>query len=237
MKHTALLVVTSHDETSESGHETGFDFQEVAAIYIRLREAGLAVRFASPKGGKPSANSSSTDAFERSGAVDLFLGDARAVAALSDTATLGDVDATRFDALILAGGPGALHDFPGDSTLARLAGTLWDRGAIVSGIGCGIAGLLGARRHDGLPLLAGKSLTGPVAAELTEIGAARSDAAVNLPGSLADSTMTCTHGPPGEPYVVSDGRLITGQNAASASEVALQILDAIDAFPREAATA
>ncbi len=48
-----LVVVTSHDTLGDTGKKTGFWLEELAAPYYVMKDAGVEVTLASPKGGQP----------------------------------------------------------------------------------------------------------------------------------------------------------------------------------------
>ena len=48
-----LMVLTSHDRLGETGKPTGFWLEEFAAPYYVLRDAGVEITLASPRGGQP----------------------------------------------------------------------------------------------------------------------------------------------------------------------------------------
>lgn len=48
-----LMVLTSHDQLSNTGQTTGFRLEEFAAPYFVFRDAGVELTLASPKGGEP----------------------------------------------------------------------------------------------------------------------------------------------------------------------------------------
>jgi len=47
----ALIVLTSHADLGNTGKTTGYYLVEVAAPYYAFQEVGLAIDFASPRGG------------------------------------------------------------------------------------------------------------------------------------------------------------------------------------------
>ena len=48
-----LIVLTSHDQLGDTGEKTGFWLEEFASPYYHLKDAGVNVTLASPKGGQP----------------------------------------------------------------------------------------------------------------------------------------------------------------------------------------
>src|SRR5262245_39141954 len=56
-----LMVLTSHDQLDDTGHKTGFWWEELAAPYYVFKDAGAQVTLASPKGGRPPLDPKSQD--------------------------------------------------------------------------------------------------------------------------------------------------------------------------------
>jgi putative intracellular protease/amidase len=49
-----LMVLTSHDVLGNTGHKTGFWLEEFAPPYYVVRDAGVDLTLASPKGTQPT---------------------------------------------------------------------------------------------------------------------------------------------------------------------------------------
>ena len=68
-----LVVLTSHDKLGNTGEKTGFWLEELAAPYYAMKDAGVEITLASPKGGQPPLDPKSnqpdfqTDATRRFG--------------------------------------------------------------------------------------------------------------------------------------------------------------------------
>ena len=90
-----------------------------------------------------------------------------------------------------------MWDFPDSAELGTLICDVWERGAVVAAVCHGPAGLTSARLADGSLLIDGKKLTG-----------------------FSNAAKWHEH-------VVTDGRLVTGQNPASAAGVARMVLDLV----------
>jgi putative intracellular protease/amidase len=233
MSHSVLIVTTSTAELPD-GRETGFDWPSLAAPYWRLREAGVRVGFASVRGGKPSGDPATAEDTEgdQIGAVSMFLSDESAVQALAHSHRLSDVSADDWEALLFAGGLGALWDVAAEPATAALLAAAWERGAIVAAIGAGATALTVARDAGDHAIAAGRSVTCLPDAAIR--AALEGDDAPVMPETRlrAQGARVWTATQDEEPYVIEDGRLITGQDGRSAAGVALQLLDALDIYAR-----
>ena len=221
-----LMVLTSHDQLGNTGKKTGFWLEEFAAPYYAFKDAGADVTLVSPKGGQPPLDPKSDEPDAQTEATARFKADPAAQAALAHTAKLSDVvdtAAEKFDAVFYPGGHGPLWDLAEDPASIRLVEKMAAAGKTVSAV-CHAPGVL---RHvkgaDGSPLVKGKNVTGftnteEAAVQLTDI----------VPFLVQDMLVKngghYSQGADWQPHVVTDGKLITGQNPASSAPAALAVL-------------
>lgn len=218
-KHV-LVVTTSVGEYETKGYRTGLWLGELTHVYDVLVEAGHEVTIASIAGGQVPLDPESLGKIViKSGDTDKRYADREFMDLLRDTVAVTEVDAADYGAIYLPGGHGTMFDLPGDAVLARLVGQMYDDGKIVAAVCHGPAGLLGAVRADGRPVVEGKKVTGFAPAE--EKLANRDDAIpFRLDEALKEKGAKYTKAL--RPYadkVVRDGTLITGQNPQSARSV------------------
>ena len=211
-----LFVLTSHDELGDTGEKTGYFLSEVAHPYHVLRDAGCSIDFVSPQGGAVPMDPSSHDLDDPDNAA--FLDDEDAQAALEDTFAPGEVDPDDYDAIYFAGGHGTMWDLPHDEQLAALTQRIYEDGGAVGAVCHGPAGLVNVERADGEPLVAGRTVA---CFTNEEERAMELDDAVPflLETQLRERGATIEKADNFEEQVVVDGRLVTGQNPASAKGV------------------
>ena len=206
-----LMVLTSHDRLGDSGRSTGFHVGEAAHPYAVLRAAGIDVDFASPRGGAAPADSA-----DRSDPLQAaFLDDPEVAARLAATIPADEVDPARYDAVLFVGGHGTMWDFPGNAALAATARAVYENGGAIAAVCHGPSALVDLTLSDGSHLVAGKTVAGFTDAEEEAVGL------TDVVPFLLASTLTergANHVGAGlwEPHVEVDGRLVTGQNPASA---------------------
>jgi putative intracellular protease/amidase len=210
-----LIVLTSHATLGDTGRGTGFYVSEAAHPWEVFTKAGHAVTVASVLGGDPPRDG------DTAGHEDFltFLG--------HDTPAVADVDPTRFDAVFLAGGHGTMWDFPGSTALQSLVRRVYERGGVIGAVCHGPAGLVGVTLSDGGALVAGRDVAGFTDEEEHAVGLSEV-VPFALQRRLEALGARHTGAAPFEPWVVRDGRLVTGQNPASATGVAEAMLDALD---------
>lgn len=214
-----LIVLTSHDELGNTGKKTGFWLEEFAAPYYAFKDAGADVVISSPAGGQPPLDPKSDLPEFQTELTHRFKADAAAQAALASTVKLDMIDQADFDTVFYAGGHGPLWDLAESDTSIRLIES-FERAGKPIGFVCHAPGVL---RHvksvDGAPLVQGRRVTGftnseEAAVELTDV----------VPFLIEDEFQkmgaTYEKGPDWAPFLVTDGKLITGQNPASSELVA-----------------
>jgi putative intracellular protease/amidase len=219
-----LIVLTSHDTLGNTGRKTGFWLEEFAAPYYAFVDAGATVTLASPKGGQPPLDPKSDDPDAQTDATRRFRQDTEAQRVLASTRRLADVQAADYDAVFYPGGHGPLWDLAEDTKSVGLIETMLAAGKPVSAV-CHAPGVLRhAKTADGKPLVQGRQVTGfsnaeEAAVQLTDVVPFLVEDELSRLGGLYSS------GPDWQPYVVSDGLLVTGQNPASSVGVAEALLD------------
>ena len=218
-----LMVLTSHDQLGDTGKKTGFWLEEFAAPYYVFKDAGATITVVSPKGGQPPLDPKSDADDAQTDATRRFKADSAAQAVLAHTGKLSSVSGDAFDALFYPGGHGPLWDLAEDADSIKLIETMTAAGKTVSAV-CHAPGVFRrAKAADGSPLVRGKKVTGftnteEAAAGLTEI------VPFLVEDMLVKNGGVYTKGPDWKSYVVTDGKLITGQNPASSEAVAEAVL-------------
>lgn len=213
-----------------SSSETAFWLSEVTHPYWHLTERGVEVDFASPAGGKVVYDPYSDPYFAQSTEPDDlvskgFLTDPRLVGKLDSTLKLSDVDLDSYDAVHVAGGRGATFDLYPNDDVGKALEHFWAKGQVVGAI-CHGAIALGnipdrarGRRTTGYTLEGDRELQRLFGSDFL---------IPHLPQVvLEEAGSHYTRVAPNDPYVVQDGKLITGQNQQSASEYALVLLHAM----------
>jgi putative intracellular protease/amidase len=216
-EHRALLVLTSHGTLGSTGRATGYTVSEAADPWAVLTEAGWTVDIASVAGGRPPE-----DGLDTSGSP-AWRGDPVVQAKLDTAPAVADVDPAGYDAVYFVGGHGTMWDFPGNDDLSRLAAGVYESGGVVAAVCHGPAALTTIRLSDGTLLVDGKNIAAFTDAEEKAISM---DTVVPFLLQSRLESLGAKHTGAGlwEEHVVTDGRLVTGQNPASAAGVAKAII-------------
>jgi len=213
-----LFVLTSHAKKGNTGEPTGFYLSEVTHPHHVLTKAGFQIDYVSPKGGKaPMDGKDLTDPINKS-----FLDNPANVKAIENTLRPSEIKAGDYAAIFYAGGHGTMWDFPGDVTLARIGGEIYDQGGIVAAVCHGPAALVNIKLANGKYLVDGKDVSAFTNEE--EIAVKMDKVVPFLLVDKLESRGAKHHGAANfENKVIVSERLVTGQNPASATGVGEEI--------------
>ncbi|BDY16127.1 dimethylallyltransferase [Sulfitobacter pontiacus] len=218
-----LMVLTSHDKLGDTGNKTGFWLEEFAAPYYVFKDAGAEITLASPKGGQPPLDPSSDADDAQTDATKRFKGDDAAQKELANTEVLSSVSADGFDAIFYPGGHGPLWDLAEDKASINLIESFAASDRPVGAVCHAPAVFKHTKGTDDKPLVSGKTVTGFTNTEEEAVGL--TDVVPFLvEDMLKTNGGTYKKGDDWASFVVTDGKLITGQNPASSEEAAHKLL-------------
>lgn len=217
-----LMVLTSHNQLGNTGRETGFWLEEFAAPYFVFRDAGAILTLASPKGGQPPIDPKSDLPENQTSAMTRFKQDELAKKALSQTIRLADIKAENFDTVFYPGGHGPLWDLAESADSIHLLESFYNSEKPIALV-CHAPGVLRHVTYKGAPLVKGKRVTGftnseEEAVHLTKVVPFLVEEELKRLGGHFEKA------PDWQSFVVVDGRLITGQNPASSTAGAQELL-------------
>jgi len=221
-----LMILTSHDQMGDTGHKTGFWLEEFTAPYYVFRDAGADITIASPKGGKPPVDPNSEAEEALTETTRRFQADAHAKEALASTKKLSDVDMNGFDAVFYPGGHGPLWDLVNDEKSIALIKAAYEQGKIIGAVCHAPAVFKNVEIKPGQNLVGGRKVTGFSNSEEEAVGLTKIVPFL-LEDMLKENTATYSRGDDWAPYIVVDGKLITGQNPASSEGAAKAVVQAL----------
>ncbi len=218
-----LMILTSHDQLGNTGKKTGFWLEEFAAPYYVFKDAGAEIVLASPLGGQPPLDPKSDDADAQTDDTRRFKKDTAAIEALAHTTRLAEVSGDSFDAVFFPGGHGPLWDLAENGYAIKLIESMSAAGKTVSAVCHAPAVFRHTKSADGSPLVKGKKVTGftnseEEAVQLTNVVPFLVQDMLESNGGLYQK------GADWQSFVVTDGKLITGQNPASSAAAARAVL-------------
>ncbi|WP_395243368.1 type 1 glutamine amidotransferase domain-containing protein [Agromyces sp. MMS24-K17] len=223
-----LMAVTGVDRMTladGTSHPTGFWAEELLELHRGLTAAGHDVQVATPGAraavADPASLDPATDAGRRMQAdLDALAG------VLAHPRALADVADGEFDAIVLPGGHGPMADLATDADLGRLLVDAVDRDAVIGVLCHGPAGLLSAVRPDGTFAFAERRLTVFTDAE-EHAGGLGENSPYLVESRLVALGAIVESGEPWSSTVVTDGRLVSGQNPQSSAATAAAVVTAL----------
>lgn len=221
-----LIVLTSHDQLGDTGKKTGFWLEEFASPYYHLKDAGVKLTLASPRGGQPPLDPKSHEPEFQTDATRRFDNDQAAQNELANTTKLSEIKVEDFDAMFYPGGHGPLWDLHSDKYSIALIEGFIAAGKPVAAVCHAPAALLKAKNQNGDPLVKGKKITGFSNSEEAAVGL--TDV---VPYLLEDQLIalggTYQKVEDWNSLAVVDGLIITGQNPGSSVAVSEALLKAL----------
>lgn len=218
-----LFVLTSHDELGNTGEKTGFWIEEFASPYYFLKDKGVEITLASPKGGQPPIDPRSADASAETPATKRFNEDEATQAILAKTLKLANINEADYDAVFFPGGHGPLWDLAEDKNSIALIEAFYNNGKPVAAVCHAPAIFKHTKNAAGEPLVKGKKVTGfsnseEAAVQLTDVVPFLVEDMLKKNGGEYSKKENWAV------YTLEDGLLITGQNPASSEQVAELLL-------------
>lgn len=223
-----LFVLTSHADLGSTGLKTGFWTEELAAPYYALKDKGVEISLASPKGGQPPVDPKSNEPDSQTDATRRMDSDPAFLKQLAHTVKLADIHATDYDAVFYPGGHGPLWDLATDAHSIALIAEFYQAHKPVAFVCHAPGALKNVRLANGDYLVKGKNVTGfsdseEAAVQLTKIVPFLVEDMLKANGGIYHKVADW------QPYAVVDGLLITGQNPASSEAVAHRLYSLLSA--------
>ncbi len=222
-----LLIVVS-SEGRAKGVRPGFEMDELSQAYLIFRKNGFSIDIASPAGGKVEAGN--YDAKEPFNAD--FASNALAAKTLQNTQRTDAVNSKNYAAVYIVGGKGAMFDLPRDQALSKLIRDVYEQGGIVGAVCHGPAALVNVNLSNGQSLLKDKNVTGFTNEEEVVFGKKwKKEYPFLLEDAIIGKGARWKEAPLMMSNVVTDGRLVTGQNPYSTPGVAEAMIRAVGQAP------
>jgi len=217
-----LMVLTSHDQLGNTGRKTGFWLEEFAAPYFVFRDAGVELTLASPKGGQPPIDPKSDLPENQTEAMTRFKKNSAAQEALSQTIKLADAKSEDHDTIFYVGGHGPMWDLVDNPVSIALIESFYNSGKPVAAV-CHSPAVFHKVTFEGEPLVKGKRVTGftngeEEAVQLTHVVPFLVEDELKRVGGLYEKAADWA------PFSIIDQRVVTGQNPASSTSAARDLL-------------
>ncbi len=215
-----LVVMTNHSAYPSRSDKTGLWLTELTHFYDVALAAGYEMDFVSPLGGEVPLDERSLKSIYLDKSARQHLADPAFMQRLKTTLTPNAINPTQYKAIYYTGGHGTMWDFPNNKALQNISEQIYRQGGVVSAVCHGVGGLLPLQDENGKPLITGRTVTGFANIEETLSGI-KSQVPFSLQNGLIERGAKYKEAfIPFTSYVVSDDRIITGQNPQSSKEIA-----------------
>lgn len=215
-----LVVMTNHSAYPSRSDKTGLWLTELTHFYDVALAAGYDMDFVSPLGGQVPLDERSLKSIYLDKSARHHLADPAFMQRLETTLAPSAINPTQYKAIYYTGGHGTMWDFPTNKALQNISEQIYRQGGIVSAVCHGVGGLLPLQDENGKPLIADRTVTGFANIEETLSGI-KSQVPFSLQNGLIERGAKYKQTfVPFTSYVVSDDRIITGQNPQSSKEIA-----------------
>ncbi|WDD99812.1 type 1 glutamine amidotransferase domain-containing protein [Thalassomonas actiniarum] len=207
-----VLIIVSSDRH-------GFWLPEVLEPYQLLVQAGYQITIASPKGGQGKASGE----FRLSNVQRQWFKQSKLKLQLKRSIPLAEVNPQSYAAVYFAGGAGPMFDLPDNALAQQITRDIYEAGGIVAADCHGPAALINIMLSNGKRLISGKKITAKANSE--EGSWARNNYPFLLEDKIKELGGRYLASGKNQQHVVVDGRLITGQNPASAIPMAERLIE------------
>lgn len=224
-KRKVLFVLTSSSQLGNTGLKTGAYLSEVTHAYEELSRVGRDVDMISPLGGVVPLDGVKMDDPVNA----VWMNDEEFSSKLQTTLKPWQVQSSDYAGIYFAGGHGAMFDFPENLQLQKLAAEIYEHNGVVASVCHGAAGIVNVRLSDGTYLVKGHEVSCFSNEEEETVGMEHSLPFL-LENRLKEHGAKYTSSPRFVEHVVKSGRLVTGQNPASASAVAKAMVEVWEAL-------
>ncbi|WP_444935894.1 type 1 glutamine amidotransferase domain-containing protein [Microbulbifer sp. JMSA004] len=214
-----LIPVTNHATLGETDQANGTYSPELTHAIRVFMENGLDYDIASIKGGKAPLYGTDIEGDDINQKV---LNDSDFQNRINNTIPMSQLNTADYDAVFYPGGFGLLSDLATNEDFAKLSAEIYEEGGTLAAVCHGPAGFLPITLSNGEKLLASKSVTGFTREEEIDFGTIN-DIPFLLEESLARGAARYNKVQPWQEFVIEDGRVISGQNPASAHGVGVAI--------------
>ncbi len=222
-----LMVLTSYSDLVNTDSKTGVWLGEFTDPYYEFIDKNYEVTLASPQGGKPPIDPRSQLTENITSSNRRFQKDEKAQKDFEFTIKLEDIKAEDFDAVFFPGGHGPMGDLATDEITAHLVVDFYRQQKPIGAICHGPAALITAAIEEP-ELLIDQEVTAFSNAEESLVGLRD-----HIPFSLEDrlKTLGAKYSSSTIPFtskVKVSGRLVTGQNPASAEKAARELIKLLE---------
>jgi putative intracellular protease/amidase len=236
------LVIANPAVSTTTGWPVGFWWSELTHPYYEFQEAGYETELFSPQGGRCVADAMS-DPRDASGysASDLitlgYLSTPRLAGLVENTGHVADIEVSRYDAIVVAGGQAPMFNFAEAGALHAKFAEFHTAGKVAAALCHGVAVLRYARLANGELIAKGRTITGFANAEEDFADRAVWDMGLlphgqhimpwRIEDEMKQAGANYIQAGMWRPFACRDGNLITGQQNFSGRETARLVIESL----------
>ena len=216
-----LFIVSAARYHGDTDIPAGVSFSETYKAYQVFEDAGYTVDIVSPEGGPvPLAYINMSDPAQMS-----YIYDTDFMEKLGHTKSPQEIEPSEYEAVQYIGGANAMYGVHDNAALQAITMAIYEgSGGVISAVCHGTAGITQLRESDGDFLVAGKNVTGyPEAYEKIDADYFKAFPFL-MQETIEERGGSFSYGPPNRSHVVTDGRLVTGQNHMSSKDVSEEVI-------------
>ncbi|WP_449397421.1 type 1 glutamine amidotransferase domain-containing protein [Chryseobacterium wanjuense] len=218
-----LIIVSNANAIGPNNRRTGNFLPEVAHPYAEFQRANYHVDFASLSGDTPYLD----DLESAADPDNLAFLTGKGWVDMRKAVKLETVDVSQYDAIFIPGGLAPLVDMADAPLIKKVVKETYERGVVVGAVCHGSVSLLNVKLSDGSYLVNGKNISSFTTEE--EDGYARADVPFDLQTALTKQGAIYHTVDPWQPFSITDGNLVTGQNPASGKGVGEKMVKLLEA--------
>lgn len=223
MSKKILIILSNTHSIGPRNRRTGIFLPEVAHPYAEFDRAKYQIDFVSLSGETPYLDA--LNLADDPDNLSFLVG--KGWAEMQKARKLSDVDVRPYDAIFVPGGLAPMADMPEHPLLKKVVQETYERKAVVGAVCHGPVSLLNVKLSNGEYLLKGKNITSFTNEE--EENYAKADVPFELETALTKQGAIFHKVAPWQANSLADGKLVTGQNPASAKGVAEKMIKLLEA--------
>lgn len=218
-----MIVNTSADYFGEHNKKTGLWLSELVHFYNEFKNENVDIDIYNVTGGDTPLDPMSMSPLMLDKTTKAYYKDETFMNQLRYSQSVTEANPEEYDVIYFTGGHGVMYDFPENKDIQHAIETIYNKGGIVSAVCHGIAALLNAKTKIGENLIKEKNITG--FSNIEEVVVNRdSIVPFHLQNEIKQRGATYSaRRIPFTTHVEVDGRIITGQNPQSASQVGREV--------------
>jgi len=214
----SILIIVTGSSTINSGGKTGVWLEEFAVPYIMFKKDKINLTITTINGGIVPIDPASIDGIKPEWN--------DALEALKNAQKLSTVDTSKYQAVYIPGGHGAMFDLADNEIVKQTLVKFADAGKTISAICHGPSALVGVKLKNGKYLVEGKQVTSFTNNEEDEVNMSAKmpfmlESKLKEQGALFNAQDNWIDN------VIIDGKLITGQNPNASASIAYAIIKSI----------